>query len=65
MARLKGKVAVITGAPTGIALASAQAFSQEGATVFVTGRRQARLNAAVHVVGQRVVGVRVSSKIIS
>jgi NAD(P)-dependent dehydrogenase (short-subunit alcohol dehydrogenase family) len=43
MARLDGKVAVITGGSSGIGLASAQRFVEEGAYVFITGRRQSEL----------------------
>jgi hypothetical protein len=39
MARLKDKVAVITGATSGMALATARLFVEEGAYVFITGRR--------------------------
>ena len=47
MGRLKGKVAVVTGANSGIGLAAARRFAAEGAHVFMTGRRQAELDIAV------------------
>ena len=57
MSRLEGRVAVITGANSGIGLASAKRFAQEGARVFMTGRRQAELDAAVADVGHGARGV--------
>ena len=45
--KLKDKVAVITGGSSGIGLATAMRFAEEGACVFVTGRRQAELDAAI------------------
>ena len=47
MKRLEGKVAVITGGNSGIGFATAQRFVSEGAYVFITGRRQSELDAAV------------------
>jgi NAD(P)-dependent dehydrogenase (short-subunit alcohol dehydrogenase family) len=57
MSKLDGKVAVITGANSGIGLASAKRFAQEGAHVFMTGRRQRELDAAVVEVGNGARGV--------
>ena len=51
MTRLKGKTAVITGGATGIGLASAKRFIAEGAFVFIFGRRQEALDAAVAELG--------------
>ena len=47
MNKLEGKVAVITGGTSGIGLATAQRFASEGAYVFIIGRRQSELDAAV------------------
>ena len=57
MSKLQGKVAVVTGATSGMALASAKLFVEEGAYVFITGRRQAQLDAAVKGIGRNVTGV--------
>jgi NAD(P)-dependent dehydrogenase (short-subunit alcohol dehydrogenase family) len=55
--RLDGKVAVITGGNSGIGLATARRFVDEGAYVFITGRRQSELDAAVKLIGKDVTGV--------
>lgn len=52
MKKLEGKVAVITGGNSGIGLATAQRFVSEGAYVFITGRRQSELDAAVKQIGR-------------
>jgi NAD(P)-dependent dehydrogenase (short-subunit alcohol dehydrogenase family) len=55
--KLDGKVAVITGATDGLALATAKRFVAEGAYVFITGRRKEKLEAAVKEIGHDVTGV--------
>src|SRR6202162_300823 len=55
--KLTGKVAVITGGSSGIGLATAKRFVDEGAYVFITGRRQSELETAVRQIGQNVTGV--------
>jgi NAD(P)-dependent dehydrogenase (short-subunit alcohol dehydrogenase family) len=57
MGKLTGKVALITGGNSGIGLATAKRFVQEGAYVFITGRTQSKLNEAVKQVGSNVTGV--------
>jgi len=54
MALLKGKTAVITGGSTGIGLPTARRFVEEGAYVFINGRSQAELDAAVEEIGENV-----------
>ena len=55
--KLEGKIAVITGGSSGIGLATAKLFVNEGAYVFITGRRQAELDAAVKEIGRNVTGI--------
>jgi NAD(P)-dependent dehydrogenase (short-subunit alcohol dehydrogenase family) len=57
MGKLDGKVAVITGATSGMALAGAKLFVDEGAHVFITGRRKDELEQAVELIGRNVTGV--------
>jgi NAD(P)-dependent dehydrogenase (short-subunit alcohol dehydrogenase family) len=58
MSRFRNKVVVITGGTSGIGLATAKAFADEGAAVYITGRRQEVLDAAVQAIGGNVTGVR-------
>lgn len=55
--KFENKVVVVTGGTSGIGLATAKAFSEEGASVFITGRRKEALEAAVKAIGGRVTGV--------
>lgn len=57
MGRLEGKIAVVTGASSGIGLASAKRFVAEGAQLVITGRRQQELEAAVELIGGDVLAV--------
>jgi NAD(P)-dependent dehydrogenase (short-subunit alcohol dehydrogenase family) len=57
MTRLKDKVVVITGGSSGIGLATAQRFVEEGAYVYITGRRQSELDKAVALIGRNVTAV--------
>lgn len=56
--KFSNKVVVVTGGTSGIGLATARAFADEGASVFITGRRQDALDAAVASSGGRITGVR-------
>ena len=55
--KLDGKIAVITGATSGLGLATAKRFVAEGAYVLITGRRQEELEGAVRKVGRNVTGI--------
>jgi NAD(P)-dependent dehydrogenase (short-subunit alcohol dehydrogenase family) len=57
MGKLDGKIALITGGSSGIGLATAKQFVAEGAYVFITGRRDAELAAAVKEIGKNVTGI--------
>jgi NAD(P)-dependent dehydrogenase (short-subunit alcohol dehydrogenase family) len=57
MSKLTGRTAVITGGSSGIGLATAEQFVAEGAYVYITGRRQKELDAAVAQIGGNVTGV--------
>ena len=57
MSKLGGKIALITGGTSGIGLATAQRFVNEGAYVFITGRDQSRLDEAIKKIGSNVSGV--------
>jgi NAD(P)-dependent dehydrogenase (short-subunit alcohol dehydrogenase family) len=63
--QLAGKVAVITGATAGIGLAAAKRFVAEGAYVFITGRGQPALDAAVSEIGSNVTGVRGDASVVA
>ena len=58
MSKLQNKIAVITGGSTGIGLATAQRFIEEGAQVVITGRNQEALELAVAELGDRATGIR-------
>src|SRR5229473_3716589 len=57
MGKLDGKIALITGGNSGIGLATAKRFVNEGAYVFITGRRDSELAAAVKEIGHDVTGI--------
>lgn len=58
MGKLDGKIALVTGGNSGIGLATAKRFVSEGAYVFVTGRRDTELSAAVREIGGNVTGIK-------
>lgn len=63
--KLAEKVALVTGGSSGIGLASAQVLAEQGATVYITGRRQEELDAAVALIGPAAIGIRADAAILS
>jgi NAD(P)-dependent dehydrogenase (short-subunit alcohol dehydrogenase family) len=59
--KLEGKIALVTGGSTGIGLATAQQFVADGAYVYITGRRQPELDAAVKTIGSNVTAIQADS----
>jgi NAD(P)-dependent dehydrogenase (short-subunit alcohol dehydrogenase family) len=57
MSKLEGKIALVTGGNSGIGLATAKQFVNEGAYVFITGRRDSELAAAIKEIGRNVTGI--------
>ena len=56
--KLAGKISLVTGGSSGLGFATAKRFAEEGAFVFITGRRQAQLDAAVAKIGDSAIGIR-------
>jgi NAD(P)-dependent dehydrogenase (short-subunit alcohol dehydrogenase family) len=56
--KLEGAIALVTGGSSGIGLATARSFIEEGATVIITGRRQSALDSAVDMLGASAIGIR-------
>jgi len=62
---LTGKVALVTGGSTGIGLGAAQELAAQGARVFITGRRQAELDAAVEAIGPAATAIRADASVLA
>jgi len=63
--KLSDKIALVTGGSSGIGLASAQELAAQGATVYITGRRQEELDAAVALIGPSAKGIRADASVLS
>ncbi|MFH8135797.1 SDR family NAD(P)-dependent oxidoreductase [Pantoea osteomyelitidis] len=63
--KLSGKIALVTGGSSGIGLASAQELTEQGAKVYITGRRQEELDAAVALIGPAARGIRADASVLS
>lgn len=62
--KLSGKIALVTGGSSGIGLASAQELAEQGAKVYITGRRQEELDAAVALIGPSATGIRADASLL-
>ncbi|NKF23806.1 SDR family NAD(P)-dependent oxidoreductase [Solimonas marina] len=63
--KFENKVVIVTGGTSGIGLATAKAFSENGASVFITGRRKEALDAAVKTIGGKVTGVQADMSVLA
>ena len=63
--QLAGKIALVTGGSTGIGLAATQVLAAQGARVFITGRRQVELDAAVEAIGPAATGIRADASVLA
>lgn len=62
--KLSDKIALVTGGSSGIGLASAQELAEQGAKVYITGRRQEELDAAVALIGPSATGIRADASLL-
>lgn len=62
--KFSGKIALVTGGSSGIGLASAQELAEQGAKVYITGRRQDELDAAVALIGPSATGIRADASVL-